>query len=78
LYESYRDVLAWCDEFLQPGAIVYLDDFNTFRAQDDRGPRRAWQEYRQDSRWDFDLFLNVGWGARSFVTQKRIARARRL
>jgi hypothetical protein len=72
LYESYRDVLSWCDEFLQPGAIVYLDDFNTFRAQDDRGPRRAWKEYRQHSRWDFDLFLNVGWGARSFVTQLKI------
>jgi len=71
LYESYRDVLAWCDEFLQPGAIVYLDDFNTFLAQDDRGPRRAWGEHRQVSRWSFDEFLNVGWCGRSFVVQRR-------
>jgi len=40
LYESYRDVLMWCDEFLQPGAIVYLDDLNTFRAQKDTGHAR--------------------------------------
>ena len=69
LYESYRDALAWCDEFLQPGTIIYLDDFNTFRAQPDRGPRRAWNEYLAISRWNFDQFLNVGWGGRSFVTQ---------
>jgi len=71
LYESYRDVLTWCDEFLQPGAIVYLDDFNTFRAQDDRGPRKAWREYRQSSVWNFDTFVSVGYFGRSFVTQNR-------
>jgi len=71
LDESYRDVLTWCDEFLQPGAIVYLDDFNTFRAQDDRGPRKAWREYRQSSVWNFDTFVSVGYFGRSFVTQNR-------
>ena len=71
LYESYRDVPAWCDEFLQPGAIVYLDDFNMFRAQNDNWPRKAWFQYLKQSRWNFDLFLNVGWGARSFIVQKK-------
>jgi len=70
LYESYRDVLAWCDEFLQPGAIIYLDDYNTHRAQPDRGPRRAWSEYLSASRWAFEPFLNVGWCGRSFVVQR--------
>lgn len=71
LYESYRDVLAWCDEFLQPGAVIYLDDYNTHRAQPDRGPRRAWAEYLAGSKWAFEPFLNVGWGGRSFITQRR-------
>jgi len=71
LYESYRDVLTWCDEFLQPSAIVYLDDFNTFRAQNDKGPRKAWLEYLKLSRWNFDLFLNVCWNARSFVVHNK-------
>ena len=70
LYESYRDVLAWTDEFLQPGAVVYLDDFNTFRAQDDRGPRRAWKEFLLASRWQFTDFLNVGWGGKAFIAQR--------
>lgn len=69
LYESYRDALAWWDEFLRPGAIVYLDDFNTFRAQNNRGPRKAWSEYLESSRWNFDQFLNIGWAGRSFVVQ---------
>jgi hypothetical protein len=71
LYESYRDVLRWCDEFLQPGSVVYLDDFNTHRAQSDRGPRRAWMEYLLNSRWAFEPFLNVGWCGRAFITQRR-------
>jgi hypothetical protein len=70
LYESYRDVLQWCDEFLLPGSVIYLDDFNTHRAQPDRGPRRAWDEYCSKSRWTFDRFLDVGWGGRSFVAQE--------
>jgi hypothetical protein len=71
LYESYRDVLRWCDEFLQPGCVVYLDDFNTHRAQPDRGPRRAWTEHQLESRWTFEPFLNVGWCGRAFITQRR-------
>lgn len=71
LYESYRDVLRWCDEFLQPGSVLYLDDFNTHHAQSDRGPRRAWNEFTRNSRWRFTDFLNVGWNGRSFITQKR-------
>jgi hypothetical protein len=69
LYESYRDVLGWCDEFLQPGSIIYLDDFNTFRAQQNRGPRLAWTEHCSRSRWKFERFLDVGWWGRSFLVQ---------
>jgi len=72
LYESHRDVLSWCDEFLQPGAIVYLDDFNSFPMQNDRGPRKAWRQYTKDSCWAFDEFLNVGWWGKSFVVQRRL------
>lgn len=74
LYESYRDVLTWTDEFLQPGTVVYLDDFNTFRAQDDRGPRKAWNEFLSSSRWQFTPFLDVGWGGKSFIVQRRTRR----
>lgn len=61
----------WCDEFLQPGAIVYLDDLNMFRAQKDKGLRKAWFEYLKQSRWNFDLFLNVSWSARNFIVLKK-------
>ena len=71
LYESYRDVLAWSDQFLQPGTVVYLDDFNSHRAQSDRGPRKAWNEFLKYSRWRFTPFLDVGWSGKSFVTQQR-------
>jgi hypothetical protein len=71
LYESYRDVLAWVDEFLQLGSILYLDDFNTFRGQQDMGPRRAWLEHCSRSSWEFERFLDVGWCGRSFLVQRR-------
>jgi hypothetical protein len=67
LYDSYRVVLAWLDEFLQPGTVLYLDDFNSHRAQPTAGPKRAWNEYEKSSRWNFEPFLNVGWWGRAFV-----------
>jgi len=67
LYESYKSVFAWIDEFLQPGTVLYLDDLNTFRAQPDQGPKLAFREYKEKTKWKFEPFLPVGWGGYSFI-----------
>jgi len=67
LYGSYRSVLNWVEQFMRPGTIVYLDDFNTHRAQPNDGPKRAWNEFKKSSRFDFEPFLPVGWCGYSFI-----------
>jgi len=67
LYESYRSVFAWIDQFMQPGTVLYLDDLNTFRAQPDQGPKLAFKEYKEQTKWKFEPFLPVGFWGYSFI-----------
>ena len=67
LYESYKSVLPWVDQFMQPGTVLYLDDLNLFRAQTGLGPKLAFKEYRQQTKWRFEPFLLVGWAGCSFI-----------
>ncbi len=67
LYESYASVFNWIDQFLQQGTVLYLDDFNTHRAQPTQGPKRAWSEFKQISKFKFERFLPVGWWGYSFI-----------
>ena len=67
LYESYKSVLEWVEQFIQPGTVLYLDDFNTHRAQPNHGPKRAWKEFREVSKFKFEPFLPVGWCGYSFI-----------
>ena len=67
LYESYKSVFAWADQFLQPGTVLYLDDFNSERALPTQGPKLAFKEYKEQTKWRFEPFLSVGWCGYSFV-----------
>ena len=67
LYESYKSVFPWVDQFMQPGTVLYLDDFNTFRAQPDQGPKLAFNEYKEQTKWRFEPFLPVGFWGYSFI-----------
>ena len=67
LYESYKSVFAWADQFMQPGTVLYLDDLNTFKAQPGLGPKLAFKEYKEQTKWKFEPFLPVGWCGYSFI-----------
>lgn len=67
LYHSYRDSLAFINDFIRPGSIVYLDDYNSHRGQPNLGPKRAWAEFRESTAWQFEDFLPVGWAGKSFI-----------
>ena len=67
LYESHKSVFAWADQFMQPGTVLYLDDLNTFRAQPSLGPKLAFREYKEQTKWKFEPFLPVGFWGYSFI-----------
>ena len=45
LYSSTVTVLDFIVPFLQEGTIIVFDDWNCFRANPNRGERRAWHEF---------------------------------
>jgi O-methyltransferase len=67
LYHSTVPILAWIPPFLQPGTVVVFDDWNCFRADPDKGERRAWREFCDaNPRLHFEPFVQTGMQA-SFV-----------
>lgn len=67
LYESYKSVFSWVDQFMQPGTVLYLDDFNSERALPTQGPKLAFKEYKEQTKLRFEPFLSVGWCGYSFI-----------
>ena len=67
LYESYKSVFAWVDQFMQPGTVLYLDDLNLGRGLPTGGPKLAFKEYKEQTKWRFEPFLSVGWCGYSFI-----------
>ena len=67
LYESYKSVFAWVDQFMQLGTVLYLDDYNLFKAQPNSGARLAFKEYSQQTKWRFEPLLPVSWCGYSFI-----------
>ena len=67
LYESYKSVFTWIDNFMQPGTVLYLDDLNTFGAQPNQGPKLAFKEFKEQTKWKFEPFLPVASCGYSFI-----------
>ena len=67
LYESHKSVFAWVDQFLKLGTVLYLDDWNTFLSNPKRGPKLAFNEYKDETNFKFEPFLTVGGCGHSFI-----------
>lgn len=69
-YESAVSVLDFIDPLLQDGAIICFDDWNNFRANPNRGEKKAFSEFKGRSAWNFEEFMTVGWFGKSFISVK--------
>lgn len=67
LYESAVPVLRFARPFLQLGTIVVFDDWDCFKANPDKGERRAWREFLEaNPSLRFEEFCRVSM-AKAFV-----------
>ena len=66
-YKSYKSVSSWVDRFMQPGTVLYLDDFNGERALPTQGPKLAFNKYKEQANWNFEPFHPIGWCGYSFI-----------
>lgn len=63
LYESTVSVLKWIPPFLQVGTVIIFDDWNCFKADPNRGERRAWREFLDaHPRLRFEFFVSTAEG----------------
>jgi len=71
LYESAVSVLKFVEHIIQPGTIIYFDDFFVGHKGDTgEGVAKAFSEFKERSRYSFREYLNVGWWGLSFITSK--------
>jgi O-methyltransferase len=66
-YESARDVLNFIEDFLQEGAVIAFDDWNIYKGNPNKGEKKAFREFREKSKWQFEEFMNYGWMGKSFI-----------
>lgn len=67
LYESADAVLRFIEPLLQDGSVLCFDDWNNYRANPNKGERRAFKEFVTHSGLHFEEFISVGWFGKSFV-----------
>jgi hypothetical protein len=67
LYESAKDVLAICESFIQIGTVLLFDDYNCFSADNNRGERKAFREFRESSKLEFDSWFSFFYAGQAFL-----------
>lgn len=77
LYESAVPVFSFLGPLLQPGSLLYVDDyFAGYRGSPAQGVSRAFAEFAAESPLAFARFMDVGWWGRVFVAyQDEVAHA---
>lgn len=73
LYESAKLVFDFVTPILQPGTILVIDDYNCFRASNQRGLRRAIREWvgNPSTPWEVEHYANYGWHGAAFIVDER-------
>jgi hypothetical protein len=69
LYESAVPVFHFIEPFLQPGTLIYIDDYHVgYKGSPFAGVGRAFNELKERSAFRFAPFLTVGGFGMSFIT----------
>lgn len=72
LVQSYVEVLRFIGPLLQPGTILYFDEYFVSETRDlATGPRHVIHEFEEKSGYEFVPFRNVGWWGMSFICATR-------
>lgn len=73
-YESTLETLNYAVPRIVPGGLLLLDDWNLYRADPNRGQRKALYDFSQEnSATTLVPLWNTGWGGKVFSVLKRAA-----
>ncbi|MFN8391621.1 MAG: TylF/MycF/NovP-related O-methyltransferase [Bdellovibrionota bacterium] len=71
LYESAVPVFKFIEPFLQPGTLIYIDDYHVgYKGSPFAGVGKAFKELQERSEFTFAQFLPIGGFGMSFITCK--------
>jgi O-methyltransferase len=67
LYASAKDVMDICEPLIQVGTVLLFDDYNSFSADDKKGERRAFREFRGKSQRKFEPWFSYFYVGQAFL-----------
>ena len=67
LKESTTDALKIISDFIDVGTIILFDDYNAFKADNKRGQRLAFKEFRSESKFKFEKYFSYHMSGQSFL-----------
>lgn len=73
LYSSTVPVLKFIAPLIQNGTVILFDDYNCFKADDNKGERLAFREFlKQNRQWYIEPFKSFGWHGQSFIMRETV------
>ena len=69
-YESSRDALKFCNNIIQEGTYIILDDFYSYRGSSSKGVKKAFDEFIKMKKCTLRSLFTYGMGGKVFVVDK--------
>ena len=67
LYASTKDVFKMVHPFLQVGTVLLIDDYNSFSADQRKGQRKAFEEFRSETNFRFEPWFPYAYVGQAFL-----------
>lgn len=67
LYSSAKDVLEICEPLMQIGTVLMFDDYNAFSADNKKGERKAFREFKENNKMIFDRWFSYAYTGEAFL-----------
>ena len=70
LYQTAVPVFEFIEYVIQPGTVIYIDDFFVGHKGDtSKGVAKAFGEFAKNSRFQFIEFLSIGWWGKAYIVK---------
>lgn len=71
LESSARDVLQFIEGKLQDGAVLLFDDWFCFKGRSDKGVKKAFLDWQQNSKWQCTEYFCYSWAGICFIVSEK-------
>ena len=69
-YTAARDVFSFCEDIVQEGTIIVLDDYLSYRGNREKGISKAFHDFVKETNIEVRSFSTYGMGSHVFIVSK--------